>query len=118
MCLTAKRFRLLYPDLTGIGRRLAGGTLMGIGASLIPGGNDRLVLVDFPLLNVHGILAYGAMAAAIILGLEMKRWAPKIARRNRDHRQRAVDRCAVNFEVRHTQVLIVFVHASDPSVAP
>ena len=70
-----------YPDLTGLGRRLAGGTLMGTGAALIPGGNDRLVLVDLPLLHVHGILAYSAMAAAIILGLGMNRWATKIARR-------------------------------------
>jgi hypothetical protein len=84
--LTAKRFRLLYPDLTGLGRRLAGGALMGIGAALIPGGNDRLVLVDVPSLHVHGILAYGAMAAAILLGLEIKRWAPKTAHWNRSHR--------------------------------
>lgn len=84
--LTAKRFRLLYPDLTGLGRRLAGGALMGIGAALIPGGNDRLVLVDLPLLHVHGILAYGAMAVAILIGLEMKLWAPKIALWNRYRR--------------------------------
>lgn len=90
--VTAKRFRLLYPDLAGLGRRLAGGTLMGIGAALIPGGNDRLVLVDLPLLHVHGILAYGAMAAAIVLGLAMNRWAARIARWNRNQKQRAVDR--------------------------
>lgn len=84
--VTAKRFRLLYPDLTGLGRRLAGGTLMGIGASLIPGGNDRLVLVDLPLLHIHGVLAYGAMAAAIFLGLAMNRLATRIAGRIRSRK--------------------------------
>ena len=90
--VTAKRFRLLYPDLKGLGRRLAGGTFMGIGAALIPGGNDRLVLVDLPLLHVHAVLAYGAMAAAIILGLALHLWTAKTAGRIRNHKQRAVDR--------------------------
>ena len=53
--VTARRFRLLYPDLKGLGRRLTGGALMGIGAALIPGGNDRLVLVDLPLLLDKGL---------------------------------------------------------------
>lgn len=48
---------------------LAGGALMGFGASLVPGGNDNLILAGLPWLQPHAWLAIGAMALAIAVGL-------------------------------------------------
>jgi toxin CptA len=48
---------------------LGGGALMGLGGSLIPGGNDNLILVGLPGLQPHALVAIAAMAAAIALGL-------------------------------------------------
>jgi toxin CptA len=48
---------------------LAGGALMGFGASLVPGGNDNLILAGLPWLQPHAWLAIGAMALAIAAGL-------------------------------------------------
>lgn len=46
-------------------RNLAGGTLMGIGAVLVPGGNDALILHDIPALSANAVPAYLAMLAGI-----------------------------------------------------
>lgn len=48
---------------------LAGGALMGIGGSLVPGGNDNLILVGLPGLQPHAWAAIVAMALAIAAGL-------------------------------------------------
>lgn len=48
---------------------LAGGALMGFGGSLVPGGNDNLILAGLPWLQPHAWLAIGAMALAIAAGL-------------------------------------------------
>lgn len=51
-------------------RRLVGGTLMGLGGALVPGGNGVLVLQAVPALSPHAIPAYLAVvagAAATIL---------------------------------------------------
>lgn len=62
-------------------RHLAGGGLMGLGALLVPGGNDTLVLYGIPSLSPHAAPAYLAMLAGIfvtltgmrkILSIEMK----------------------------------------------
>lgn len=54
-------------------RRIAacalGGALMGLGASLIPGGNDNLILAGLPWLQPHAWAAIAAMALAIAAGL-------------------------------------------------
>jgi hypothetical protein len=47
----------------------AGGILMGIGAALIPGGNDVLLLNAIPGLASHAIPAYLAMLVGVALGL-------------------------------------------------
>ena len=43
--------------------RFAAGLVMGIGASLIPGGNDALVLHGIPALSPHVLVAYPALVA-------------------------------------------------------
>lgn len=52
----------------------AGGALMGFGSSLIPGGNDNLILVGLPTLQPHAWLAIGAMVLAIAIGLNVERF--------------------------------------------
>lgn len=58
---------------------LAGGALMGLGASLVPGGNDNLILAGLPWLQPHAWLAIGAMALAIAAGLLGSRLCRKLA---------------------------------------
>lgn len=48
---------------------LAGGALMGFGGSLVPGGNDNLILVGLPSLQPHAWAAIAAMVLAIAAGL-------------------------------------------------
>lgn len=48
---------------------LAGGTLMGLGGAMIPGGNDNLILVGLPGFQPHALVAITAMALAIAAGL-------------------------------------------------
>lgn len=58
--------------------RLAAGTVMGMAASLIPGGNDALVLHAIPALSPHVLVAYPALvagAAAMLLGRRASSWS-------------------------------------------
>lgn len=48
-------------------RALAGGTVMGIGAVLVPGGNDAMLLVGVPLLLPNLLAAYVAMSGVLIV---------------------------------------------------
>lgn len=77
-------------------RALAGGMLMGIGATLVPGGNDTMLLVGMPLLLLNFALAYAAMIAVLLLAFGAKRLA-------RRHRSILEDQ-AVPLGVAHAQV--------------
>jgi len=46
---------------------LAGGTVMGIGSVLVPGGNDAMLLVGVPLLLPNLLAAYVAMSGMLIV---------------------------------------------------
>lgn len=48
-------------------RALGGGAVMGVGATLVPGGNDTMLLIGLPLLLTSFALAYAAMIAVLIL---------------------------------------------------
>ena len=50
-------------------RTLCGGTLMGLGAALTPGGNDALILYGIPSLSPHALPTYAAMAVGIAVAL-------------------------------------------------
>lgn len=64
-----RSFRLKWrPSLDWL-RNLSGGTLMGIGAMLVPGGNDVLILHGIPSLSPHALPIYVAMLAGIAAGL-------------------------------------------------
>jgi toxin CptA len=64
-----------WPTLHGAARCLAGGTLMGLGAKMIPGGSDMLVLWSVPGLSSYGIVAFGAMLVTLSAGFAMIRLA-------------------------------------------
>jgi uncharacterized protein len=56
-------------------RTLFGGSLMGLGAALAPGGNDALILYGIPSLSPHAIPAYLTMVIGIAAALiAMRAW--------------------------------------------
>jgi len=52
---------------------LGGGTLMGFGTALAPGGNDVLVLYGIPTLSPYALPTYAALAIGVAAGLAMMR---------------------------------------------
>ncbi len=60
--------RLQLPTANGILRSVVGGTLMGVGIALIPGGNDELILAGVPTLSPGGMAAYLLMTMTIVFG--------------------------------------------------
>lgn len=63
-CLSAlyrRRFRFVRPKLTRMQRQGAGGALMAVGAILIPGGNDTLLITGLPAGDPNAIVAYAVM---------------------------------------------------------
>lgn len=54
-------------------RCLAWGAVMGLGAALVPGSNDGLLLDGAPRLQAHALLALPVMAATIAVGLQVRR---------------------------------------------
>jgi hypothetical protein len=54
-------------------RHASGGALMGSGASMVPGGNDTLLLGSLPMMTVGALFSYLAMLAGIALALRFLR---------------------------------------------
>ena len=69
---SAGMFRLRISSPGDVARHFAGGALMGVGAALIPGGNDSLVLIGLPLLQPSAGAAYVAMVVAIAVGFALR----------------------------------------------
>jgi len=67
-----RTWRVRFPDAKATRRTLAGGFLMGVGAAMIPGGNDGLVLAAIPALSPGGIAAYLIMTLVIVACLAAK----------------------------------------------
>ncbi len=61
--------------LTGWARHAGGGALMGLGAALVPGGNDTLLLGGLPSLAPAAVAAYVSMVLGIALMLGLMRLA-------------------------------------------
>lgn len=70
--VTAGGFKLVKPDLASMARHLAGGTLMGAGGLLIPGGNTGLALAGIPLLWPYAWLAFTSMCVTIYIALRLR----------------------------------------------
>jgi len=63
------RLKLRKPPLRQMARCFVGGGLMGVGAALIPGGNDAMVLRELPLATVHGAAAYAIFVFSVFMSL-------------------------------------------------
>ncbi|HLZ79303.1 MAG TPA: YeeE/YedE thiosulfate transporter family protein [Sphingomonas sp.] len=62
---TAGRLKLRLPERRRLLRCLIGGTIMGGGARLIPGGNTSLVLLGLPLLRPYAWLGFASLCLTI-----------------------------------------------------
>jgi hypothetical protein len=60
-----RRFMLKWPTIKGVARTTLGGILMGVGALSIPGGNDTLLMIGFPMGAWQAVLAYLLLVAAL-----------------------------------------------------
>lgn len=67
---TAGNFRHRMPDRRSVLRRLGGGTLMGVGSALIPGGNTGVVLIGMPLLLPYAWLAFLAISLSVLVAVQ------------------------------------------------
>jgi hypothetical protein len=63
--LREHRFLIKWPTWQGVVRHLAGGMLMGLGATLIPGGNDTLLLVGLPGAAWQAFVSYLLLVAVL-----------------------------------------------------
>lgn len=71
--VSAGRFRWRGASWGDVAARVLGGGLMGVGATLIPGGNDGLIVMGLPLLLAGPMLAYASMTAIVLLGFAIDR---------------------------------------------
>ncbi|OAH45369.1 hypothetical protein AX777_17305 [Sphingobium yanoikuyae] len=70
----ANLLRLTTPSARAVLRCAVGGFMMGWGSTLIPGGNDGLMLIGVPLLRSYAWIAMSAMTVAIVAALAGTRW--------------------------------------------
>lgn len=63
--LRETRFKIKWPTWQGVIKHLAGGMLMGLGAVLIPGGNDTLLLVGLPGAAWQAFVSYALLVAVL-----------------------------------------------------
>lgn len=68
-----KRWRPRKVTISDAAKTIIGGFLMGLGAAVIPGGNDGLILAALPALSVGGAVAYVVMLATIMAAFAVKR---------------------------------------------
>ena len=61
------------PKAATVGRCLIGGGLMGVGAALIPGGSDGLILIGMPLLWPYAWIAFASMCITIYIATLLAR---------------------------------------------
>ncbi len=78
---TAGRIRAVKPAFLSLARCFAGGVLLGLGGSLVPGANDGLILLGLPLFYPHAWLAFASMLVAIAAALILQQRATAMARR-------------------------------------
>ncbi|WAC24425.1 YeeE/YedE thiosulfate transporter family protein [Blastomonas sp. SL216] len=73
-------FVLQKPTFALIGRSILGGAVMAFGGTLIPGGNDSLLLAAIPSGTLSGLAAYGIMTVTVpaVLWLSHARRSPAL----------------------------------------
>ncbi|WP_299650038.1 YeeE/YedE thiosulfate transporter family protein [uncultured Tateyamaria sp.] len=67
-----QKFQLTHMGVIGTISCFLGGLLMGLGAQLMPGGNDTLILWVIPSFAFHALVAYLLMIATVALLLMIK----------------------------------------------
>jgi uncharacterized membrane protein YedE/YeeE len=70
-----RSFTVRTPTAVQATRHAAAGWLMGVGAALIPGGNDTLLLASLPTLSAQA----GAVYLALLAGIAIALWAVRRA---------------------------------------
>lgn len=65
--------RLRPPTLSELPSRMTGGFLMGIGGTLVPGGNDTLLLAAIPTFSLQAIAIFGALLVGVAATLAIMR---------------------------------------------
>jgi sulfur transporter len=80
---TAGRIRPVMPTISSLARCLAGGFMLGLGGSLVPGANDGLILLGLPLLYPHALLALASMLVTISGALLFKHHRSAMAQKAR-----------------------------------
>jgi hypothetical protein len=76
--LHRRTFRYQRFDVMTAGKHLLAGVLMGIGASMMLGGNDSQILLVFPTMTWVGALPLGAIVLGILVGVGMRRISGRI----------------------------------------
>jgi toxin CptA len=69
---TAGRIKPVKPSWVSVARCLAGGILLGLGGSLVPGANDGLIMLGLPLLYPHAWIAFASMFVTIVAALMLQ----------------------------------------------
>ena len=64
--ISSARFRLAAPKLRSLIQKFLGGVMMSLAATLIPGGNDVMLLYGVPSLAPHALVAYAAMTVTLL----------------------------------------------------
>jgi uncharacterized protein len=78
--IRARSFHFQRPTVRTLLRSLFGGTIMAFGGTLIPGGNDSLLLSSVPSATVSGLTAYAIMSFTVpLLLLGLRRMRPQAA---------------------------------------
>lgn len=72
---TAGLWEHRWPTPRALVKCFSGGVLMGLGATLVPGGNDSLILFGMPLLWPNAWLAFACMCVVVVLTLWLARLA-------------------------------------------
>lgn len=70
---TAGLWEHRWPNPLALAKCFTGGALMGLGASLVPGGNDSLILFGMPLLWPNAWLAFACMCVVVMAALRLAR---------------------------------------------
>jgi hypothetical protein len=71
-----RSFALRSPRVSQVWRHAPAGWLMGVGAGMLPGGNDTLLISAIPTLSMQAAAAYIALLAGIAITL----WAMRQTR--------------------------------------
>ncbi|MBV8907421.1 MAG: YeeE/YedE family protein [Sphingomonas sp.] len=80
---TAGRIKPVFPTMSALVRCLAGGFMLGLGGSLVPGANDGLILLGLPLLYPHALLALASMVVTVSAALFLERHRSAMAQKAR-----------------------------------